>query len=89
MYTEYSIVDDGGQAQVVKYFRTVAPDSDGAVFSYTFVVESIHLSNLTTLMVTSNQCDSVRISYLDTGTQSTWLAGIRNIRGAITTHFQS
>jgi len=58
-------VDDGGQAEIVKYLRAQPPDVHRAVLSQTFVVESIHLRDLTTLMIPSYQRHSIWISHLE------------------------
>ena len=54
MYAENLVVDDSCQRKIIEHFSAVTPYIDGAVLSQTFVVESVNLGNLSTLVVTSN-----------------------------------
>ena len=43
MHTEYLVVNDGGQCQIVKHFGAVLPHIDRAVFAQALVVKAVHL----------------------------------------------
>lgn len=64
MNTENTVINNSGQTQIVEDFSTVSPNCDGSVFAQTFIVKSIDLGDLTTLMITSNECDPIRIANL-------------------------
>ena len=51
----YLSVDDGGQAEVVEDLSAVPPDCDATVLPQTLVVKSVHLSDLTGLVVPTDQ----------------------------------
>lgn len=57
-------VDDGRQREVVEDLGAVPPHCDGAVLPQTLVVEAVHLSDLSGLVVPSDQRDSVRVAHL-------------------------
>ena len=65
MNTEYLIVDYGSKSKVVKNVCAVSPNVDRSIFSEALVVEAINLSDLPTFVITSDQCDSFRISDLE------------------------
>ena len=46
MDAENSCVDDGSESEVIKNLGAVAPDINRSVFSETFVVETVNLSDL-------------------------------------------
>ena len=52
------------QRKVVKEISEVLPDIGIAIFSETLVIEAIDLSDLSALMVASQDCYSVRKAYL-------------------------
>ena len=60
----YLSVDDGGQAEVVKDLSAISPDRDAAVLPETLVVKSVHLSDLTGLVVPTDQGYPVRVPNL-------------------------
>ena len=62
MDAENFVVDDGGKGQVVEDFGAVAPDVDRAVFAEALVVESVDLSDLTRLVIASDQGDTLRVT---------------------------
>lgn len=64
MQAEYLVVDQRSQREVVEQISEVFPDVGVAVFSETFVVETVHLRNLTRFVITSKNGDARRIAYL-------------------------
>lgn len=54
MYAEYLVVNDGSKGKVVENLCAVAPHVHTTVLAQAFIVETVHLSDLTTLVVTSN-----------------------------------
>ena len=64
MHTENFVFDNCSQAQVIKDFCAISPNIKRAIFSETFIIEPINLSNLSTFVVSSDESDSIRISDL-------------------------
>lgn len=64
MDTEYLIVDQSCQSQVVKDLSAIAPHIDRAVLAQALIVEAIDLGDLSRLMISSNQGNSLRVSDL-------------------------
>ena len=62
MYTEYFTVDDGCKREEIKHLAAGLPDAGVAVLLLAFLVEPVHLCNLSRLVVAADQCDFVRIS---------------------------
>ena len=60
---ENFVVDDCSEGQVVEHFCAVAPNVDTAVLAQALVIKSVDLCNLTTFVVSSNQCNSILIPY--------------------------
>ena len=69
MKAKYAIGDDCSHWQVVEGVSEVLPNVCVAVFSEAFIIEAIHLSNLSTFMVTSQNCQSVFIANFKTDKQ--------------------
>jgi len=65
MHSKDLIVDQSRKTQVVKDFRAVSPYIDRTILFETFVVKAIDLSDLSTFVVASNQCDAVRVAHLE------------------------
>lgn len=63
MDAEDLVVNDGGQAQVVKDLSAVSPHIYRAVLLQALIVKSIHLSNLSGLMVATNQGNAIGVSH--------------------------
>jgi hypothetical protein len=61
MNTKHPPIDQGCQAQVIKDLAAIPPDGGGAVLAHTFVIEPVHLSDLSRLVVPSNQGDPIGI----------------------------
>ena len=62
MYTQDLTVDHSCQRKVVEYLTTISPDIGRAVLSVTFVIETIDLSDLTRLVISPYESDSIWIS---------------------------
>ena len=62
MNAENLSVDDGAEREIVEDFRAVAPDGDGTVLAQTFVVEAVDLSDLSRLVITAYQHNSVGVT---------------------------
>ena len=57
--TEYFIVDDRREAQVVEYIRAVSPYIHGSILPQTFVIKTIHLGDLARLVISSYEGNSI------------------------------
>jgi len=55
----YLTIDERRQRQVVKEIGEILPDVGVAVLAQTLVIEAVDLCDLTTLMVTTQDCDPV------------------------------
>ena len=64
MHTEYLVVDDGRQGEVVKDVAAVAPDIDRPVLAQALVVEPVHLRDLPRLVIPPNEGNAIRIPHL-------------------------
>lgn len=62
MDTEDGVVDDGSNGKVIKDVGAIAPDVEGAKFPEAFIVESVHLGDLSAFMIPSNKSNHVWIS---------------------------
>jgi len=56
------ILNDGAEGEVVKDFRAVPPHIHRTVFPQAFVVESVHLSDLSTFVISADERDAVGIA---------------------------
>ena len=63
MHTKYFVINNSSESKVVKYIGAVSPNVEISVFPQASVIEAIDLSNLSAFMITSNKCDSFRVSY--------------------------
>ena len=59
MPSTYLTIDERRQRQVVKEIGEILPDVGVAVLAQTLVIEAVDLCDLTTLMVTTQDCDPV------------------------------
>ncbi len=57
MNTEYFSFDDGANTKIVKDFGAVFPWVGISVLSDSFIIETINSSNLSSLVVSSQQCN--------------------------------
>ena len=64
MDAEYFVVDNSREREVVEDFSAVAPDIHRAVLSEAFIIETVDLCDLSTLVVASNKRDSFWVSHL-------------------------
>ena len=64
------IIDHGCQRQVVKQLRELLPNVRVSVLAQAFVVEAVHLGDLTRLVVASQDGDSVLVADLERDKQS-------------------
>lgn len=61
--TEDLIVDEGGEGEVIEKIGEILPNTCVSVFSETLVVEAINLSDLTGFVVTTEDSNSLGVSY--------------------------
>lgn len=59
MYTQYAAVDNRCQVQVVEDLAAALPDVGIAVLVLAFVVEAVHLCDLSRFVVASEESDAV------------------------------
>ena len=74
--TEDLVVNQGGQGQVVEEIGEVFPDIGVAILSQTFVVESVDLSNLAGLVVTTENSDALGVSNFECDEEGNGLDGV-------------
>ena len=74
--TENLIVDESCEREVVEEIGEVLPYVGIAILSETFIVEAVHLSNLTRLVVTTEDGDALRISDLESNEQRDCFDGV-------------
>lgn len=60
--TEYTIRNNGSHGQIVKGIRKMFPDVGISIFSEAFIIKAINLSNLTTLVISTKDCNAVSVS---------------------------
>ena len=60
----YAAFNDGGKREIVEHFGAVAPDKTGAILAHAFVVEAIHLCDLSRFVVPADESHPVRIADL-------------------------
>ena len=76
MDAENFVVNDGCEGQVVKDLCAVAPHVDGAVLAKTFIVETVHLSDLSRLVIASDESDTFRVAHLKSQEEEECLDGV-------------
>ena len=64
MYAEHLSIYDGTQTHVIENFGAVAPYVNRTILTKALVVKAINLCYLSTLMVSTDQSNTVRVSYL-------------------------
>lgn len=62
---EYAIRYDCSHGQIIKGIRKMLPDVSITILSEAFVIETIDLGNLTTLVITAKNCDPVFVSHFE------------------------
>ena len=75
MDAEDFVIDDCSEGKVIKYICAVSPHVYTAVLSKTLIVETVDLGDLSTLVVATDQGDSLWVSHLEPGIISTSLGG--------------
>lgn len=73
---EYAPVHDCTKREVVKDFAAVPPYVRASIFSLTFIVEAVHLRNLTRFVVASDERDAVRVADLVSEQEKECLDGV-------------
>jgi hypothetical protein len=58
-------VDDGAKSEIIKDFATPTPHVAAAVLALTLVVKSIHLGDLSRLVVSTDERDAIWISHFE------------------------
>ena len=61
----YLSINKGGKWKIVKKISKIFPDIGIAILAQALIVKSIYLCDLSTLMVSSQDCDAVFESYLE------------------------
>lgn len=69
MQAEYLSINEGGEGQIVEQIGKVFPHIRIAIFAQTFVVEAVHLSNLSRLVIATQDGDSFTITDLESDQQ--------------------
>ena len=64
MQTEHLSIDDGSQGQKIKDLAASFPHGGVAILLLTFLVKAVDLGDLSRLVVSTDERDSVRISGL-------------------------
>lgn len=65
MHAEDFIIDDCCQSQVVEDGGAISPHVGRSVLAQALVVETVHLRDLSALMVAADQSNSLRVPYLE------------------------
>ena len=70
-------INDGGEGEIVEYFCAVSPDRDTPVLPETLVIEPVHLSDLSALVVSSDQINPVGIANFQSQQQKESLDAVK------------
>jgi hypothetical protein len=70
------VVDEGGKGEVVEEVCKVFPYIRVAIFSQTFVVETVDLRDLTGFVVATEDCDALGVSNFESNEESDGFNGI-------------
>lgn len=62
MHAKHPPIHDSSQTQVIKHVTTIPPDVDASVFSLTFIVETVDLSDLTGFVVAADEGYSIGVA---------------------------
>ena len=65
VYTEYLVIDDDRQGQVVKHIRKVVPHIGITIFATAFCVEAVRLSYTTGFVIATDEMNSIWVSKLE------------------------
>lgn len=61
--TKYLVVDEGGEGKVIEEIGKVLPNICISIFAEALVIKAINLSDLTGFVVTTEDGDSLGVSY--------------------------
>ena len=64
MHTKNSIIHNSRETEIVEDLGAVLPYVQRAIFPQTLIIKTINLRDLSAFMVSSDQCDSIRVSDL-------------------------
>jgi hypothetical protein len=64
MQAEYFLFNHSGQGKIIKEVSEVFPHICVAILSQTLIIETIHLRDLTRLMISTEDGNTVLVSYL-------------------------
>jgi hypothetical protein len=76
MEAEDLVVDEGGKGEVVEEVCKVFPYIRVAIFSETFVVETVDLRDLTGFVVATEDCNALGVSDFESNEESDGFNGI-------------
>lgn len=62
MHTEHSPIDDRPQTHIIEHFTTIPPNARTSILFHAFVVEPVHLCDLSRFVVPSNQGHSIGVA---------------------------
>ena len=63
MYTKNLVIYNSRQSKIIENWCAISPYIYRSIFSEALIIKTIHLGNLSTFVISSNQCYSFRISY--------------------------
>lgn len=75
MEAEDLVFDEGGKREVIEEVGEVFPDIGISILAQALVVETVHLCNLTGLVVAAQDCDTLRITNFEGDKESHSLDG--------------
>jgi len=89
MYTEYPSIHHSAQAQVIENITTISPNIARPIFPLTLVVKAVNLGDLSGLVITSDQGDSVGIPDFEEKKEYESLNGVEASINKVTWETQS
>jgi len=63
--TEYLVIDDDRQGQVIKHIRKVVPHIGITIFATAFCVEAVRLCHAAGFVVAADEMNAIRVSKLE------------------------
>lgn len=83
MYAKDFIIDDSCKCQIIEDFCTVAPYINWSILSETFVIETVDLSDLSALVISTDKSYSFRVADLQSQKQekslNRWVSSVNKI----------